>query len=704
MNDIQLSCTIFQRNNVATGRRSGTTWAFLRKWIEENSYPAPSKDDLPLLKLATFKNDYRSDANLEAIFGIEGDYDGGTVQPANAADALKKHGILASVYTTPSHRPEAPRWRVYAPLSRSTTPQERHDLVGRLNGALGAVLALESFTASQAFYVGTVAGGAPLEVWHIDGSPIDLVAGLPTTTPAAREPAARKALGSEKAPSFDFAERALCNINPCDLDYPQWRDASAAFRQSATGHDVDEQSVRIAWDRWCSQHPKNDLAANNKLWRSLDGGTQLGWDYLRSKVDPTVHAELIFGSPQSRELMRPALNGEVQRPNPLDEPLFGKLAGSAISTELALHIKNAALPLRYDLFKKKMVKTAPMPWDRRQHNRISLWTDEDDIYLQSWFHRHELKPTMEAVRNSAVISAHRNEFNPIIDYLDGVKWDGHHRLDMMLETYFHAENVDFARSVSPKFIIGMVARAYQPGCKRDEVLILEGAQGIGKSTALNTLAGDEYFSDSLPNMHDKDAAQHLQGLWIVEIAELASMRRSEAEDVKRFLATRIDKFRPPFGVRPIDSPRTTVFAATTNSHQYLKDDSGNRRFWPIRCAGPIDITALVRDRDQLFAEAVHRYRHGEPWHLSAAEEGIAAQEQASRQEVDPWHDPIERYCTAMGDMPVHLAHVFAIALSVSFERQNSGLNRRAASILRELGYERRKLARDGKWAYVRKTP
>ena len=165
----------------------------------------------------------------------------------------------------------------------------------------------------------------------------------------------------------------------------------------------------------------------------------------------------------------------------------------------------------------------------------------------------------------------------------------------------------------------MVARAYNPGCKRDEIVVLEGEQGTRKSTALNILATDDFFSDSLPNLHDKDAQQHLQGLWLVEIAELAAMKRSEVEDVKRFVSTRIDKFREPFGRHHIDSPRTAVFAATTNDDGYLKDPTGARRYWPIKC-GAIDTDGLQRDRDQLFAEAMRRYRANERYWLVDREE------------------------------------------------------------------------------------
>jgi predicted P-loop ATPase len=215
------------------------------------------------------------------------------------------------------------------------------------------------------------------------------------------------------------------------------------------------------------------------------------------------------------------------------------------------------------------------------------------------------------------------------------------------------------------------------------------------------LATDELFSDSLPNLHDKDAAQHLQGLWLVEIAELAAMKRSELEDVKRFVSTRIDKFRPAYGHHVIESPRTAIFAATTNDDRYLKDTTGARRYWPIKC-GIIDVDGLQRDRDQLFAEAVARYRSSERyWLVGSNEEALQARETAERTEIDPWYDPVARHCAAQGSLPISMEGVFRHALHITHERLNSAANRRVAAILKALGYRRRQFGYGGPWQYTK---
>jgi predicted P-loop ATPase len=307
---------------------------------------------------------------------------------------------------------------------------------------------------------------------------------------------------------------------------------------------------------------------------------------------------------------------------------------------------------------------------------------------------------MEVVKTSARLSARRREFNPVVDYLNLIQWDGIKRLDNLFTQYFNAANVDFARIAGAKFLIGMVARALNPGCKRDEMIVLEGEQGVRKSTALNILATDEYFSDSLPNLHDKDAAHHLQGRWLVEIGELAAMRRSEVEDAKRFVATRIDKFRPAYGHHIIENPRTAVFAATTNDERYLKDTTGARRYWPIKC-GLIDTDSLRRDRDQLFAEAVQRYRAHERYWLVDREEPLAAIETAERREIDPWHDIVARHCATFAGMPVSMESIFRHALNVPYERLNAGTNKRVTAILKTLGYRRHQLERGGPWHYIK---
>jgi predicted P-loop ATPase len=177
------------------------------------------------------------------------------------------------------------------------------------------------------------------------------------------------------------------------------------------------------------------------------------------------------------------------------------------------------------------------------------------------------------------------------------------------------------------------------------MLVLEGPQGARKSTALKILAGEEWFTDELPDLGSKDAAMHMQGVWIIEIAELDAIGRAEVSRIKAFLTRTTDRFRPPYGRYTIEVPRSCVFAGTVNPDTYLRDETGNRRFWPVRC-GTIDIDALARDRDQLWAEAVARFRAGAIWWIDTPELiEAAAAEQEKRYQGDAWDARIDRWLT-----------------------------------------------------------
>ena len=175
------------------------------------------------------------------------------------------------------------------------------------------------------------------------------------------------------------------------------------------------------------------------------------------------------------------------------------------------------------------------------------------------------------------------------------------------------------------------------------MLILEGEQGARKSTALKILAGEDWFTDELPDLGSKDAAIHMQGVWIVEIAELDAIGRAEVSRIKAFLTRTTDRFRPPYGRHTVEIKRQCVFAGTVNPDTYLRDETGNRRFWPIRC-GDIDIDALAQDRDQLWAEAVARFKYGAIWWLEdKALIKAAKKEQDKRYQSDAWDGVIDRW-------------------------------------------------------------
>jgi predicted P-loop ATPase len=223
-----------------------------------------------------------------------------------------------------------------------------------------------------------------------------------------------------------------------------------------------------------------------------------------------------------------------------------------------------------------------------------------------------------------------------------VKWDGTKRIDGWLTLYLGADPSDYTRAVGEKWLIGAVARIYKPGCKNDTCLILEGDQGTLKSTALRTLT-DPWFTDDIAELGTKDSALQLRGVWLIELSELASMHPSEISRTKAFMSRSIDRFRPPFGRRPIEAPRECFFAGTVNHSAYLRDETGGRRFWPVRC-GVINIAELRRDRDQLWAEAVQQYRAGENWWLDEKHLVEAAtEEQKQRYEGDPWEELIQEW-------------------------------------------------------------
>lgn len=259
------------------------------------------------------------------------------------------------------------------------------------------------------------------------------------------------------------------------------------------------------------------------------------------------------------------------------------------------------------------------------------WLDRDDTALTEWMQSYDIPARRAMIPDCIELAARENTVHPVCEYLDALKWDRNPRLAKWLISYLSAQdNESYLQLIGPKFLISAVARVMNPGCQVDHVLVLEGKQGAGKSQTARALAvKPAWFTDAMPDLHGKDAALQLCGRWFVELAELAALRRSEIEGVKAFITRPTDVFRPPYGRRPVAVPRQSVFIATTNETHYLRDPTGNRRFWPVSC-GAIDIDSLERDRDQLYAEAVAAYRVGTAWHLIGGQAVLADAEQRER--------------------------------------------------------------------------
>ncbi len=271
------------------------------------------------------------------------------------------------------------------------------------------------------------------------------------------------------------------------------------------------------------------------------------------------------------------------------------------------------------------------------------WADEHDVLTSAWLQHQGISVNKEIAGQAVQVVAREHSYHPIRNYLNGLAWDEVERIDDWLARYLGVKPCDYIRAVGAKFLIGCVARIYEPGCKVDTSPIFESPQGALKSTALRTLAGDDFFTDDIADLGSKDSVMGTRGVWIIELSELDSMTRAEVSRVKAFMSRQVDRIRPPYGRRIMNFSRQCMFAGSTNKKDYLKDETGNRRWWPVRC-GQINIDELQRDRDQLWAEAVVRYRAGDPWWLDRqCLVEAAASEQQDRYEEDPWQPVIEKW-------------------------------------------------------------
>jgi hypothetical protein len=388
----------------------------------------------------------------------------------------------------------------------------------------------------------------------------------------------------------------------------------------------------------------------------------------------------------------------------------------------AKHHENAVVVLRYcpewrlpsgkpriqfDEHAQRVLVTSP-PWHESVAPAAAAsepheWTDSDTARLSTWIRREvfALDLDISACERAVQIVAEANPTHPFRELLDSLRWDGQPRLDAWLATCLGAVDSPYAARAGRWWLISAVARTYQPGCKADLVLILEGAQGIRKSSALRTLVGDRWFSDTPIDIGSKDAYLALQGKVVVELGELESLKRADADRAKVFFSSAVDQFRPPYGRRTIAVPRSCVFAGTVNHGVYLSDDTGNRRYLPVRC-GKIELELLAEHRLNLWAEAVHRYKQGERWWPVGPEELADCEaEQAPRTQGDPWHDAIITFVNGQDEVAV--PDVLAQACKLSISEMNRASEMRASSVLQAVGYVRRRVivaGGDRKWRYL----
>jgi predicted P-loop ATPase len=395
---------------------------------------------------------------------------------------------------------------------------------------------------------------------------------------------------------------------PQDRDSLRW--ASGVVRETYKRASANERAVAF---QTYAQIVGGESAL--LIWRAIEK-----WFQLRDTPPAAASSVSVGASPMQTDKPKPILLNAIKL-----------ISESAEWTGV----------LGFNEFTLQAVARKSPPWRKAA---TSQWNDTDDLNATAWMQAQGLLVRPSTAAEACHIVATQSPFHPVRDYLNALKWDGEKRIAFWLSWYLGVEPTEYSWAVGVRWLTSAVARIFRPGCRADYTLVFVGPQGIEKSTALRTLAvNDEWFSDHIADLGSKDSRQQLQGRWIIEIAELASVKRAGLEQMKAFLTCVSDKFRPPYGRHAQEFPRHNVFAGSVNDAAFLADETGNRRFWPVKVES-IDVGKIERYRDQLWAEAVTQFRAGEKWWLDTRELNEAAeQEQEKHYQPGVWDDAITRW-------------------------------------------------------------
>jgi len=333
----------------------------------------------------------------------------------------------------------------------------------------------------------------------------------------------------------------------------------------------------------------------------------------------------------------------------------------------------------FDEFLGRVLTTWDSPNEPRE------WSDSDDVRLALWMQRAISigKMAVGTARDAVTAAAMQNRRNECTEWLRAQRWDGVRRLHQFIAIGFGAEQNAYTEAVGRCWLVSMVARALNPGCKVDTMPVFEGAQGARKSSGLEALVGKRWFAEAAESVMSKDFFQTLQGKLLVEIAEMDTFSRAEVAAVKRVITCKVDRYRAPYGRRAEDHPRMCVFSGTTNEDEYLRDATGARRFWPVRC-GDVDTEWLTKWRGQLFAEAVKLYDAGTPWWDVPVDD--ARREQEQRRVSDEWEALFEHWL--IGKFEVTIGEVLGDCLKIDADAWDKATQMRASAVLKALNWNR----------------
>lgn len=576
------------------------------------------------------------------------------------------------MYTTHKHRKEDPRFRICFPLSRKVSPDE-YEAIARVVASWLGIDAFDDTTyqPTRLMYYPSTSKDGEFIFNYSDGPIMDADAVLaelpdwcdPTTWPVSSR--VKDTIRPNKADKVEDPEDKEGIIGAFCRAYPMY-DALAEFLDEVytpceeLGNDrysligASTSGGLIVYDnKLAFSHHATDVVSGRlcnafdlvRLHKFGDLDDKAKPDTEPTKL-PSFRAMADFAgklAPVKKEIVRARREHAADDYDELEAEAVKTATADDWVTELETEgkqgkikntINNAVIILNNDEnlkgcfgfneFEQRETAVKRLPWDRNVHKYPRPLSDADDAELRLYLERCYDITSKGQITDALTVVVRGNSYHPVRDYLDAVTWDGTERLDTLFIDLFGAADTPYTRAVTRKSFTAAVARIYNPGCKYDYVLVIVGDQGIGKSTTLARMGGD-WFSDSMQTLTGKEALEQIQGSWLIELGELAGLRKAEVDAVKHFVSKREDRFRVAYGKRVEHFPRRCVFFGTTNEEDFLRDVTGNRRFWVVNCKGArgsVDFKTYLTPATiaQLWAEAKERYAQGEPLYL--AEDGL----------------------------------------------------------------------------------
>lgn len=377
---------------------------------------------------------------------------------------------------------------------------------------------------------------------------------------------------------------------------------------------------------------------------------------------------------------------EIWRGDLVEKPVgSGKLNPKAFANYRLMLTHHGAVrgQIRLNRF-SGVIEIGAVPWNRAGWRQCE---DMDFAMAREFLQGLNLDPSKGDATDALMAAAAANGYHPVLDYLSGLQWDGVQRIDTWLADYLHTEDSEYSRAIAARSLISAIARVRRPGCQVDTMLVLEGDQGLKKSSAIIALFGEQFTRASVDlfSQHQK-LALTIRGAWAVEVAEFTAVRKSDTDQVKGMISIRTDSVRLPYGRAMVDMPRQSIFIGSINPGEsgYLNDSTGNRRYWPVTVRDMADVDALARIRDQLWAEANARYERGEQWWLTPAEEALAAAETAEREETHPWDDVLRSETGMLTECTANQALAWC---GIPKERWTRSNQMQVAKCLKRIGFK-----------------